>query len=66
MRSVTLSIVASTWSALYPREWAHAVQETLQLELGSKGAAVLIDERLRQITKRAFHFLMEAYPALAK
>jgi DNA (cytosine-5)-methyltransferase 1 len=40
------------WSALYPREWAHSVQETLQLELGSKGAAVLIDERLRQIRKR--------------
>lgn len=40
------------WSALYPREWAHSVQETLQLELGSKAAAVLIDERLRQIRKR--------------
>lgn len=40
------------WRTLYPAEWAHAVQETLQLELGPRGAAVLIDERLRQIRKR--------------
>src|SRR5579871_5422677 len=37
------------WAALYPTEWAHAIQETLQLELGSKGASAVIDERLRQI-----------------
>lgn len=40
------------WGALYPTEWAHAVQETLQLELGSKGASAVIDERLRQIRTR--------------
>lgn len=45
-------IAEPDWSALYPREWAHALRETMQLELGSKGAAAQIDERLQQIRKR--------------
>lgn len=40
------------WRLLYPKEWTHSVQETLQLELGSKGTAAQIDERLQQIRER--------------
>jgi len=39
------------WEELYPEEWEAACNETLMLELGSRGAAAKIDARLDQIVK---------------
>lgn len=40
------------WEKLYPEEWETACDETVMLELGSRGAATKIDARLDEIVKR--------------
>jgi DNA (cytosine-5)-methyltransferase 1 len=39
------------WSTLYPAQWQEAKVETLKLELGSRDASRVIDDRLSIITK---------------
>ncbi|MHA6324542.1 DNA cytosine methyltransferase [Roseivivax sp. CAU 1753] len=40
------------WSKLYPREWAHAEREALNLTLGDPGTARILDERIAEIRRR--------------
>ncbi|MDT0683412.1 DNA cytosine methyltransferase [Roseicyclus sp. F158] len=40
------------WSALYPREWAHAEREALNLTLGEPETASILDERIAEIRRR--------------
>lgn len=45
-------IAEPDWAEEFPREWKRACQETLKLELGSKGTTgATIDARLAQITR---------------
>ena len=40
------------WSELYPREWALAEQETLNLTLGEPETSAILDERIAEIRRR--------------
>lgn len=40
------------WSALYPEAWKTALAETLNLELGAKGTAAIVDTHIHRIQER--------------
>jgi DNA (cytosine-5)-methyltransferase 1 len=40
------------WSKLYPREWAEAENEALNLTLGEQETATILDERIAEIRQR--------------
>lgn len=40
------------WAGIYPREWAIAENEALNLTLGAPGTDAILDERLDEIRKR--------------
>ena len=41
------------WAELYPRQWEAAVRETLQLEIGTAAANVVVDARIQAIRRQS-------------